>query len=424
MTKSKVRFNGNGYDYFEKALISFRADRTYNLLFNYVDIDLSLLPGMLEQYVSKRMDISTFELKDYEYKDGDCKEIRELLASAHLYYKHEFMDVFVNAIGEYLNDLRIYTSYMEDSLDHEYDESLYNQRFKALTAPFSAVEDKCLEDFYKKYLYRVGDVIKVGPIDQPAQGFKSELQTQEKIKRMLYWVLDISAPHISDLTIPQRACLYGNMYESSGSSGMAVTKYLSLNSIPFLYRGNHDHSSDVELVQETNNIFDPLRASSFHSDYDSNHPNDLDALNRAIEYVKTNPPGAVYEDYSVSNLHQLLYLEVLKMMQASTNIRRCKHCGKYFVAENRKIMYCNNITRGETEPCFIIGPAHSYKKKVDKSEELKSYNRAYKTRHARIRKGRITEAEFTTWCVEAKEMLRKTEAKEIDTPTFEAWLKL
>jgi len=428
----QVSFNSKGYDCVDDGkYVLFSEDAKRNFLLNYVAKDLSPLSGMLEKYVSKGLNISTFELTGYVYDESDYAEIKELLTPIHPYYTHEFRDVLIKAIGDYFNDLRVYASYLNDTLDYVYDREWYTHRFKAITAPLLLATDSYLEDFYNTYEDKVAgkghksfdENFSFGTVNRPAQGFRTELTAQKCIKRMLFWILDISAPNICDLTISQRAQLYGKLYENGEDNRMVATKFLSFNHFPVLFRGDLDRTEEVEHLHKLEDIFDPLRKTDFYTAYDSNLPKNLDALNRAIEYVKTAPAEVAHENYRVNNLHQLLYLEILSMIQNSTKIKECKNCRAYFVVVTRKKEYCDRVAEGETKPCSEIGRSRSYAKAV-KSDPLRNmYNQAYRLRYARHDRGSLTQSDFNDWCIEAKEKLDKVSDKELDKSEFEAWLK-
>lgn len=54
---------------------------------------------------------------------------------------------------------------------------------------------------------------------------------------------------------------------------------------------------------------------------------------------------------------------------------------------------------------------------------IKVYNRVYKTIYARMKRGTLTADEFNRWKAEARHMLDKTRAGEVNEDEFEAWLK-
>ena len=422
-----VAFRDSGYDYFDEGnYILFTTDNTHNYLFDYVAKDLSQLSKLLERYVSKRMDIATFDLNnDYQDNDNDSTEIKEMLMSLHPYYAHEYREAIIKAIGYYFNDLLVYSSYTGNSFKCIYREKWYIERFTELAAAFLREDEKYSEKFYGKYKERVNadecesieeNFVDNIPTEQPI-GFINEITTQKAVKNMLYLILDISAPIISELAMPQRIWLYSNIYQSD----MEVIKKLSFRP-PILYQSNHDYSLRTEYINKMYDLFKPLYGLSIVDiDCDGVPPGKLNFLNDAVKYAKTITKTEVYEECEINNLHQLLYLEILSMIQANTDIRKCKHCGKYFIVTNRKIAYCDR-TDERGDRCSAVGSKCSFQKKLKTEYPLKIYNRAYKTHHARVQHGTMSRNDFLAWCDEAKENLNKVRAGELDIFIFEVWL--
>lgn len=50
-----------------------------------------------------------------------------------------------------------------------------------------------------------------------------------------------------------------------------------------------------------------------------------------------------YEKYEIDTLKQLLYLEIISMIQKGTIIWKCRNCNRYFVVSNRKVAYCDRM---------------------------------------------------------------------------------
>lgn len=424
-----VRFGDDGYDYCDNGYhILFTEDKSHKHLFDYITKDLSELPKLLELYVSQKMDITTFDLQDHQYDDNYSNEIIKILKSAHPYYEHECIKVFLKAIGCYFNHLLIHSSYKNNILYNTYDEQWFLKRLKAITSPFLQGNgiNQYLGEFYAEYRYKVSadvhesieETFAYLPYETlPAQGFIDEIRTQEYVKKMLFWILDISVQKIGKLSIPQRIWLYENIvHRAYGRSEKKVTKYLAF-SPAFLFQKNNYNISDMD------DLFRPLYTlSEFNIDHDGIPLETLDVLNGVISIAKNVSKPKVYEEYEINNLHQLLYLEILLMIQAGMNIRRCKNCGKYFVVPNRKMAYCDRKA-SEKESCAMIGAKRTFEKKMKAEPALEMYTRAYKTHHARIRNGIMTAEMFSNWKEEANEKLAKVRAGEMNISDFEKWLK-
>ena len=275
------------------------------------------------------------------------------------------------------------------------------------------------------------------PIPPAAKGFSDVLTTQEKIKRMLFWILDVSAPNIGKLTISHRVWIYDNIFRMEYKpSETTITKQISFTPpLLYKYKGDLDYTTEYayeKINQHANkmeNLFEPLRILT-HENYENISPKMVSNLNKAIEYANKNIPKTWdYEKYEIQNLYQLLFLEVLLMAQTDTKIRKCKNCGLYFVVPNRKNLYCSRIAKGEKKPCNDIGMNRSFKKKMEDDPALKMYNRAYKTCNAKLNRiksvpdwDKKKQANYYKWCEEAKVMYYKVKAHELELSEFGKWL--
>lgn len=171
-----VRFEKDRYDFYIGGYAPFSSDNNrHDLLFNYVNKDLSQLPVLLEGYISKALDIRRFDLTGYRYSKNDAAQINDILMSLHPYYKFDYefnhYSTFINAIGEYLNVLLLNASWKEEDgrfagferlYEREEEREWYNKRFSILTEPYL---DFFLSDdsshpknkFYEKYRYLIGE---------------------------------------------------------------------------------------------------------------------------------------------------------------------------------------------------------------------------------------------------------------------------
>lgn len=252
-----VGFDDNGYDYFDSGYyVLFSADNTHNVLFDYITKDLSCLPELLEQYVAKKIDTTTFEQKDCPHNDDDLMKMIEVLKSIHPYYKHEYKSVIKKAIENYFNSLLIYSicNDKKQMLNYLLQKEQYLKRIKSLI-PLSMLEDENdYDDLYNTYKKWVSanqsseieeDFIFNVPSKKPT-GFFNEVRTQKTISNMLYFILDISAQDIEKLTTPQRIWLYDNIvYMAYDQWEMRITKRFLFRP-PTWYQSNRDYSGEAE----------------------------------------------------------------------------------------------------------------------------------------------------------------------------------
>lgn len=436
-------FIDHGYKYFDKGhYLLFSENDTHDLLFNYVAQDISGLTELFDLYISQRMDISTFKLYDYSWNNTAIDQMQKVLIAAHPYYKYEANEVLIRAIGDYFNSLLLYLRYYQRINIPDFSKAWYMERITNLLGPLlkqrepsrDETEGYPPENLYNEYQKQIGESIytagqsdiemEIFVCDIPRKmpvGLSNEIRTQSEIYNMLYFLLDISAQELDELTTQQRVWLYSNITATS-KARITVSKQLSLkNSI--IYRDNYNERQIAEYSRTLDDKFRSLYdICGLNVGRDGIPASMSKDFHSAVEYTKTVTIPKPYEEYKIDCLYQLLYLEILSMIQDKVMIRKCRRCGKYFVVANRKIAYCNRIDESGV-CCSTVGSRQSFQKKMEADEALQIYNRAYKTHHARVRKGKMSKSSFEIWCNEAKQKLSEARAGELDIVSFQKWLK-
>ena len=148
------------------------------------------------------------------------------------------------------------------------------------------------------------------------------------------------------------------------------------------------------------------------------------ALSEAIELCRSTDELSVVNDYEVNSIHDLLFIEVIRMFENGEMITKCKNCGKYFVPKNRKVVYCDRMTdKGKT--CSDIGATLTYQKKQKDDKILQMYNRAYKRNFARCANNKEDKdkEKFKDWHEEATKKLLDARSGQLSPEEFELWLK-
>jgi hypothetical protein len=409
--------------------ISFTIDKKHMDLLDYLTRDMSGLPLLMGKYVSKKMDIINFALNNYAYKADDTLEINKSLTGIHPYYKLEGRKTIIDAIGNYFNALLINAQRNGTVSIPANDEEWYTTRFEAICIPYLKIGDKFAQESYLAYRKIIGDKgghkIEVALNSKLSEtGFIYEIGIQRIIRQMLLWIWDSPFPVLEELTIPQRLWLYAKVFKKTWNGYQAsVTRPLFINDYPCMEIKNGGKSM-AENENPENQLFSPLYTALIDfPDYQNDRLSDTtNLLVKAVEYIKSHPMNANYEQYEITSLHHLLLLEITKMVEANITVRKCRNCGRYFVATNLNMAYCSRIADGETKPCNVIGSTNAYTKKVDGNKVLELYNRAYRTRHARRSKGTMTDNEFNMWCEEAKKKREQVIENKLTLSEFEQWL--
>ena len=433
-TLAYIGFDDNGYEYFDEGnYVLFSSDYTHNDLFNYVTKDISCLSKLFEQYISTKIDTTTFELKKCQDNNDTITKIQELLESIHPYYKYEYKKVIIKAIGNYFNELLCYSVFHNKNFlpKHSMQKDWYFKRLNALIPSSIADCSTCTDDFYYEYKSWIGESENI--IDEteesfifnaPTQipkGFSNEIQTQKIIYDMLYVILDIKATDIEKLTTSQRIWLYEHIYGNTLSK-LQMKKQL-LCTPPTLYRKDNDYSNETTFNRKIEDIFEPLHSLNNVSIGHNGFPEDMqEYLAQAIESAKTFKASKFYEMYEVNSLREILFIEILSMIESHVMIRKCKNCGKYFLITDRKVAYCNRKNESG-KCCSEVGSSQSFQKKLNAEPPLKIYNRAYKTHFARRQKGTMTQDEFVIWSDQARKKLDEVRDGKLDISTFQNWLK-
>ena len=125
---------------------------------------------------------------------------------------------------------------------------------------------------------------------------------------------------------------------------------------------------------------------------------------------KTEPRLA--EQYRLTRLSELMYLELIHLLFSGASIQKCGNCGRFFLPERGySYRYCSRVAPGESErTCRDIGAARARHNKLAGSTVLTVYQRAYKRYYARVLKQRWSKEQFQRWQEEALRVRSEAEA--------------
>ncbi len=369
------------------------------------------------------MDLTTFEPKDTSDSSG-LEQITKTLRSIHPYYEHEYKKTVIKAVGDYFYHLLTHAAFSnKKDICTARNAEWYYKRITWLLPSSWFTED----DFYQTYKTWAAKLEQAS--DEPekqlrrqlpdtAAAFSEVINTQYHVYNMLFFLLDISANDLNTLTTAQRIWLFDRIFhESSGQMCIHTADRLSFQ--PTAQGRGHRPENGCG----TANIFKPLHSlNGLNLRRDGIPPELAACFHTAVEYAKQITSPNAYETYKINSLRQLLDLEILSMIQTGTMIRKCNSCGKYFVVSSRRTAYCNRVNASGVS-CSAVGSKQSFQRKLENDEALRIYNRAYKTHHARIRSGKMKENHFSLWRMEAKEMLERVRAGELELGDFKKWVK-
>lgn len=414
----RVEFSNMGYTCFdENNHFVYSEDATHEFLFEYLTKDWSNITTLFDEYFSKRLDITNWELKNFHAEDEDKRDflkIQKEMESIHPFYKYNGNYVISTEIAEYFNQLLCYCNHTID--ENDYAHIITN----LLPSEVIHLPSDFYDANYQDYCKRVGKSIDENQetliaVYEPTW-LSNERSTQTIISDMLYYILDITTQEgLEKLSIPQRAFLYESV------------NYFNLNSFSVKAKASFVPLTLTDGSNQTENphfSFGKLCYLNWTDVKNNGLPSDKKELfESALAYVSSQKNTTSFLQYEIDDLFQLLYLEIVSMVNANIMVRKCKNCGKYFVVSNRKIAYCDRIYESGKR-CSSIGSTRSFQQKLKQEEALKIYTRAYKTHHARVKKEKMSQNDFTTWCDEAKAKLEQVRSGKLNITDFQNWLKI
>ena len=436
-----LKFDDETYEYRnDKKGISFSEDGSHIYLLDYISADMFPISDLLYKYCSAKINLETFELiinddgndgDEVDKGDNELAQIKAILVSAHPYYKYEFDRTIANAIGEYFNELLIYLIYhchnwvLKQKVNEKWYKEILWELMPQKTPPNE--NEKGPDDFFAEYQKRTGmrnipdDEWETFVYDIPNKKpvpFLLEAHAQYEIANMLYFILDVDAKHINRLSIQQRVWLYKSIF----GSGLNIAESLPFDEQDIPASGKDD--SQQEEREELQNIIKTLSSSleginvvryGINEKMQEQIASIVNLAKKITQYRKNK----VYEIY---NLRQLLFIEILNMIQNDVKVRVCKNCKKYFVVSNLNTMYCERLYTSNRK-CSDVGSNKTFREKIAGDEAYTIYSRAYKTHYARQKRGKMDRIEFLDWYDEAKNKLDKVRAGEYDLEEFREWLK-
>lgn len=137
--------------------------------------------------------------------------------------------------------------------------------------------------------------------------------------------------------------------------------------------------------------------------------------------------GYTHDVYFVNSIPSLLYIMLKEFTVFKTlPIRKCKNCGNFFMAQNRKDeLYCNNLFEDTGKTCKQLGAMSTYIQKLEENPVLALYKNMIKRKHMRVKRNpdNIDMAtNFEDWKEQAKNQYEKYKNNEITGKEFEKWL--
>lgn len=124
------------------------------------------------------------------------------------------------------------------------------------------------------------------------------------------------------------------------------------------------------------------------------------------------------------SIESILYMQLCDILKEEISFKSCKNCDRYFVADNKRIEYCNELAPDSNKTCREIGRKKKYYDTIKNDKALDLYNKVYyrkaqmskrnqdlkkyvegyeyfktfgKRKLAKYKSGKITSDEFIEW---------------------------
>ena len=437
-----IRPTDSGYEAYDIYHHLVFAENNCGLLFSFLESSSEKVTEQLKTYFEKRIDLKTLSRKDGKVSKALCEGIKKEMERIHPFLASNRYAPMFSIMAEQLNRYIYIIVRTQPVPREEYFElyrhliqplvSIGTQRLPPAVVPTSDV-------FIGRYYAQLEEIYqkKAG---QP--GFKYIEIVREEAERYVYWVLDQSSARFKVLDRGERVRLYSRVFRRSiiDSDLRFISRYYWKEPEAYDYFANTATGRLIEGIQSGLSVEDASalaeqqiqerRDRKDMAQYLALLNSDRQQLSDELKaYMDTEISAAqeessvtLFEEYQVNNLYELIQLQMWLLSKGEMIVKRCRHCGRLFVAEKSSSDYCTRIMDGETEPCIVVGPKKAFSKRLDEDHILKTYNRVYKTIYTRMKRGSISADEFNTWKTEARQRLEMTRKGELREAEFIEWL--
>lgn len=150
---------------------------------------------------------------------------------------------------------------------------------------------------------------------------------------------------------------------------------------------------------------------------------------KLLEFFTTGQHFAdVYAETNAtsSSVYTILYITLFKFVEEDKNIiKKCKNCGKYFITDNPRINYCNNLFK-EKQTCRDIGNQIAQRIKQENEIVYGKYRKIYAKKAMLVKRNpdiEIYKKDYEKWKMEAKEFMDAIRAEKKTYNEFDKWLE-
>lgn len=130
--------------------------------------------------------------------------------------------------------------------------------------------------------------------------------------------------------------------------------------------------------------------------------------------------------YIPPSIEALIYFILCNIVENKLLLKICKNCSCYFLTNNSKINYCNNIAPGFDKTCREIGVITSFKNTIENDELLKKYYKIYSKKAMLSRRNPDIieyQKDFESYKKFGKNKLFSYKTGKISSEDFNIWLE-
>ncbi|MCI8412191.1 MAG: hypothetical protein HFJ40_07210, partial [Clostridia bacterium] len=149
---------------------------------------------------------------------------------------------------------------------------------------------------------------------------------------------------------------------------------------------------------------------------------------KLLEFFTTGQHFAdVYSETNAtsSSVYTILYITLFKFVEENNYIiKKCKNCGKYFITDNPRINYCNNLFKGK-QTCRDIGNQIAQRIKQENDKIYGKYRKMYSKKAMLVKRNpdiEVYKKDYENWKKEAKKFMDDIRNDKKTYEDFDKWL--
>ena len=150
---------------------------------------------------------------------------------------------------------------------------------------------------------------------------------------------------------------------------------------------------------------------------------------KLLEFFTTGQHFAdVYAETNAtsSSVYSILYITLFKFVEEDKYIiKKCKNCDKYFITDNPRINYCNNLFKGN-QTCRDIGNQIAQRIKQENEIIYGKYRKIYAKKSMLVKRNpdiEVYKKDYEKWKKEAKEFMDAIRSEKKTYEEFDKWLE-